>query len=260
MRVSTGTKTVDPITAGPMPLLLLAGLLLSAIPEPLQAEASMPSPAQARSLIETVLSGKDFGTTRQQDTWVYIGGDGVASQAPSEDRPGWLPSELVLAIASLLKWGLAIATAAALLLLGYRLWLELRGLPSGRRRTRPGSDHDAAAGLVSDGAPSLHPLPDDIAAAVRALLASDDARGALSLLYRAQIAQLRASGLDIPDSATEAECLDAATGAATPARIAWLQRLTSLWQGVAYGHRPADPDEIVQLLITYPTAAVAQAT
>jgi hypothetical protein len=258
-----GVKIRAPITTGAIPWALLAGLFLSVITRPsaAQAETPMPSPEQARNLIETVLSGEDFGSTQQKDTWVYIGTDADADQATDDDdAPTWLPIDFLLAIASILKWALAIATTAVLLLLGYRLWLELRGLRSGRQRLRRGPDHgDSTAALASDGAPSLQPLPDDIAAAVRALLAADDARGALSLLYRAQIAHLRASGLDIPDSATEADCLEAATRAATPAQVAWLRRLTRLWQGVAYGHRPADPDAIARLLITHPATAT-QAT
>ena len=65
--------------------------------------------------------------------------------------------------------------------------------------------------------------------------------------------------IDILDSATEADCLDAATHAATPAQVAWLRRLTGLWQSVAYAHRPADPEQIRQLLVKHPAVAAATA-
>ena len=238
---------------GGFPLVLVVWLIVggTALSEPVSAQAAMPSPDEARSLIEAVLSGEDFGSTREQETWVYIG-DGPDDERAEDDPPTWLPIDLILAIATVLKWALAIAAAAALLLLGYRLWLELRGLRIGGRKAEHG---DTASAIISDGAATLQPLPDDITAAVRALLAANDARGALSLLYRAQIAHLRASGLDIPDSATEADCLDAAMRATTPAQIAWLRRLTGLWQSVAYGHRPADPEQIGQLLVTHPAVA-----
>jgi hypothetical protein len=238
---------------GGFPLALMVWLIVggTTLSEPVIAQTAMPSPDEARSLIEAVLSGEDFGSTREQETWVYVG-DGLDDERAEDDPPTWLPIDLILAIATVLKWALAIAAAAALLLLGYRLWLELRGLRIGGRKAQHG---DTPSTIISDGAATLQPLPDDITAAVRALLAANDARGALSLLYRAQIAHLRASGLDIPDSATEADCLDAAMRATTPAQIAWLRRLTRLWQSVAYGHRPADPEQIGHLLVTHPAVA-----
>ena len=239
-----------------LPLALLVWLTVGGtiLSTPVSAQTPMPSPDEARSLIEAVLSGEDFGSTHEQETWVYIG-DGPEDDERAEDGPPtWLPIDLILAIATVLKWALAIAAAAALLLLGYRLWLELRGL---RIAGRKADDGHMTSTIISDGAATLQPLPDDITSTVRALLDANDARGALSLLYRAQIAHLRASGLDIPDSATEADCLHAAMRATTPAQIAWLRRLTGLWQSVAYGHRPADPEQIGQLLVTHPAVAGA---
>jgi hypothetical protein len=234
---------------------LLALLLFGAIAPPETAHAQPADPEQARALIAEVLAEDDFGSTRNQEIWVYIGDSEPDQTTTNDASTTGLPLELILAIAKLLKWLLAVAALAALLLLAYRLWLELRGLRLGTRARKP--DAEAAAAPISDGAATFHPLPDDISAAVRALLAAGDARGALSLLYRAQIAHLRASGLDIPDSATEADCLEAAARAATADQIAWLERLTGLWQRVAYAHRRANPAEITGLLDTHPAIAAS---
>jgi len=226
---------------------LLALLLCAALTPPESAYAQPADPEQARALIAEVLAEDDFGARRAEETWVYIG-DGEPDESTQ-----WLPLELILAIAKLLKWLLAVAAVAVLLLLAYPLWLELRGLRLAPRAGKSGAK--AAAPPISDGAATLYPLPSDISAVVRALLTAGDTRGALALLYRAQIAHLRASGLDIPDSATEADCLEAAAKAATADQFAWLRRLTGLWQRVAYAHRSANPEEIAALLDTHPAAA-----
>ena len=232
-----------------------SGLICEPVPAQTGLQSGAFSPEVARALIDEVLAGEDFGSTRTEEAWVYVGDIDLDEQRPDDDSTTWLPREFILAIASLLKWALMIAAAAALLLLGYRLWLELRGLrvaPRGRD-----GDGKALPSPISDGAATLQPLPDDISTAVRALLAAGDARGALSLLYRAQIAHLRASGLDIPDSATEADCLEAAARVATPDQLAWLSRLTGLWQQVAYAHRHADPIQIGNLIDTHPSVLAA---
>ncbi|MGB5737290.1 MAG: DUF4129 domain-containing protein [Thiohalocapsa sp.] len=238
---------------GAVTLALMAWLFVTAaLAEPVRAETPIPTPDEAQALIKAVLSGEDFGSTREQETWVYIGGSADGERGKDDTTDG-LPIEFILTIASALKWLLGIATAAALLLLAYRLWLELRGLRVGQRGPRAGPEpRHAAPTSISDDATTLAPLPADITAAVHALLARNDARGALSLLYRAQIAHLRASGLDIHDSATEADCLDAAARAAAPAELAWLRGLTQLWLRVAYAHQAADPAQIGQLLATHP--------
>lgn len=221
--------------------------------------ATMPTPDEAKTLIETVLADDDFGSTREERVWVYVG-DGNAD-AEGANPPGWLPMRLIIAIAEAAKWIIAALALAALALILYRLWLELRGLTPAwpRRRGRSG----ASATLVSDGVPRQDLLPADIPSAVHALLAAGDARGALGLLYRAQIAHLRTLGLDIPDSATEGDCISAAARRAPTQQLDWLRHLLRLWQAVAYAHRTVDTKDIARLLATRPavrseTAADAQ--
>jgi hypothetical protein len=241
----------------PAGALLLAVLALLASIQPLSpagaaTEATMPTSDQARDTIDAVLAGEDFGSTRERKVWTYIGDAGDHDE---ETPASAKPSPLLLTIATVLKWALAIAATAALLLLLYRLTQELRGLRAGARGRRP---DNTAAPVLHEAAPPLMPLPADITAAAQSLLAAGDTRAALSLLYRAQIAHLRDTGLDIPDSATEADCLAAAARFATRGELDWLRRLTGLWQAVAYAHRGADPRAVRHLLETRPGGEASQ--
>ena len=236
----------------PAAALALGLLCLSALPAPAPAETPLPDPAAARSLIAEVLAEDDFGSSRDEDVWVYVGERPDGDLFKDRGLPSWLPMSLILAIASTLKWILAVVALTALVLLAHRLWLEL-GAPRMRHR-RVRVRGEAAPVAVRDDALAERGLPEDIATAVQTLLAAGDARGALALLYRAQIAHLCSTGLEIPDSATEADCL-AAAALADAAERDWLRRLTSLWRSVAYAHQPADAAAIGRLLASHPAAA-----
>jgi hypothetical protein len=100
--------------------------------------------------------------------------------------------------------------------------------------------------------PSTPALPNDIPAAARGLLAAGEARAALALLYRAGVARLRALGLTIPPGATEGECLHLASRTRPAAEVAYLRRLTRLWQGIAYADRQPRQADLDSLLAQWP--------
>jgi hypothetical protein len=222
---------------------LLAAALLVPVPGP----AGALSQEEARTAIDGVLAHPDFGTTEERHVWVYVGGDDGDDQDTANLA---LPAWLIQSLAGVVKWLLLLAAAMALALLALRLARELR---SPRRRARAPANPPLPR--IEVPAPAEATPPVDTAAEVRRLLAAGDTRGALALLYRAQIAGLHAAGLDLPDSATEAECL----AAARPGQEAWLRRLVRLWQGVAYGHRPAEPAAVDELLAQRSTTPPGQA-
>ncbi|MBK8188759.1 MAG: hypothetical protein IPK77_16735 [Cellvibrio sp.] len=102
-------------------------------------------------------------------------------------------------------------------------------------------------------------LPDDVNAAAKALLQAGDHRAALALLYRASLAHLIYSGIEIEDGFTELECLkimkfDLPKLARTKedaeyaeSRIEYFSLLTSVWRRLAYGHLLPDERELLQL-------------
>ncbi|WP_058557707.1 DUF4129 domain-containing protein [Thiohalocapsa sp. ML1] len=244
-RRAADRRTARP--GAPVSALLVVLALSATVMAPGESGAAEPpTAAEARALIAEVLADPDFGSTRERSVWVFVGEAADAADAADDraDGAAWLPTWLIESIALLLKWVVLIGAAILLALLLLRLVRELR-LP-GWRRGAPKPGGQAATGVPVGAEPA--PLPLDIPAEVLRLLAAGDARGALSLLYRSQIVRLRTAGLDLPDSATEAECLNAAAAAAPAAQVDWLRRLVALWQAVAYGHRDADPRAVQALL------------
>jgi hypothetical protein len=91
-------------------------------------------------------------------------------------------------------------------------------------------------------------LPEDVNAVALGLLEAGDKRAALALLYRASLAHLIYTGVEIEDGFTELECLqvmkaDLQTRHNTQAdqhyatsRIQYFSNLTSVWRRLAYGH------------------------
>ena len=80
-------------------------------------------------------------------------------------------------------------------------------------------------------------LPADVPTQVLHLWQQQDARAAMSLLYRASLAQLpRRHGIALRDSDTEGEVLQRVRQSAAGLAAYW-QRLTHAWLQQAYAHR-----------------------
>ena len=247
--------------SGRVTAVLIAGLLVIVVPPPPSSAAEMPSREEARALIDQVLADDDFGRSEEVEYWAYTG----ESESRSDDtNAGWgglgafgrALAELVPLLATLVKWGVALVVVVAFALLVHRLLQELhlgQGPGRGSRRRKA----DTTVTVEQEAEPLVPALPDDVPAAVRALLGRGDARTALGLLYRAQIAHLRNAGLVIPDSATESECLEVARRHVDAAQSDWLGRLTRLWQRVAYAHQPVAIAEVETMLLSRPTDARA---
>lgn len=195
---------------------------------------------EARESISEVLSHEDFGNKEMQSYWKYIGKKGGDANGSSSGW-GWFWELLVdffsgfgqgfALVAEFLLW---ICGGLVLAYLLYRIstnrgWLQWRSAKESRVQNRPVS----LFGL--DVTPES--LPDDIAGAVRKLLDKGDLRGALSLLYRGSLVQfIHQYRLDIPDSATEGECLQLVMAERPDGEGDLFQQLTRLWIGLAYGH------------------------
>lgn len=91
-------------------------------------------------------------------------------------------------------------------------------------------------------------LPEDVNSAALALLQAGDKRAALALLYRASLAHLIYTGVEIEDGFTELECLQVMKVDLqsrnktrddqdyTASRIQYFSNLTLVWRRLAYGH------------------------
>ncbi len=176
--------------------------------------------------------------TRTERTWVPKKRD---PEKPDDSAAfPWLG-----ALAGLLSEGvLWILLALAALWLLWRLprwWPELwRPLP---RAPQPAAVEEAAA-------PHQEALPDDIAAAARALWADGRPRAALALLYRASVEAMAArTEATLPPGATEAQCLRASRRLRDAEDRGAFADVVRTWQLAAYAQRLPDADGFERLLL-----------
>ncbi|MEW6645800.1 MAG: DUF4129 domain-containing protein [Pseudomonadota bacterium] len=198
--------------------------------------------AESKQIIEEVLAHEDFGSKRTEKYWRYIG----ERDAEEKERPEWNTSWVPI-VAELFEYLLWVA---AVVLLGWLLLYLLRltdWLP--QRRTA----RNAAPPSVLFGLPvTPESLPQDVVAAVTALLAEGRIRPALSLLYRATLVRLiHEHHVRIPDSATEGECQRIVGSQRPQAEGDFFARLTRVWVWCAYGHVAPAAQDIAALAATW---------
>jgi len=160
-----------------------------------------------------------------------------------EKEPGWARG-LGGAFGFVAEYGLWILIGVALLVivLNHRRWLSWL---SDRAGAAPPPMPTALGALPT----APEPLPDDVPAAVRALLAQGRVRAGLALLYRAAVARLvERLGAPLPPGATEADCLRRARSLADARYAGLFARIVRCWQVAAYAQRPPPAGEIEALL------------
>ena len=241
-------------------LLPLLGLLLLAMGRPdaaLAAPDNEPTPAFIEERVEDILSKPPFGTTRETYTYRYRWDEEEEVEDEGEpldldfswlewlgDLFGWLNGAAggVVWSFEVILWVFIIALVV-LVLLSYKRWL-----PYLRREQMPPPPTLPSAMFGKDAL--VEPLPDDIVAKAWECWQQGDARGCLSLLYRGALLRIILSRrIQLPDSATEEDCLREVIPLESPERAGYFQSLTRLWQATAYAARaPAEApaEELVQ--------------
>ncbi|HVI57800.1 MAG TPA: DUF4129 domain-containing protein [Luteimonas sp.] len=137
-------------------------------------------------------------------------------------------------------WLLLGALALVLALTARRWWPWLRG---GFRRVQPPSQVAVEEATL----PEL--LPDDVAAAARALWREGRPRRALALLYRASVeAMATRAQVTLVPGATESECLRASRRMPVAADRDAFARMVRTWQYAAYAQRLPREGEFNELL------------
>ena len=234
-------------------------------PAEVQAEGPLRPEAEARQRALKILrEDPAFGRTREIKKLQY---------EPSGREPKWLRSVLDALFGKrkaeqkteskgdprLLEglWDL-LALAAKVLLVGGLLALVLWIVY--RFRHRLGSPQisgdtwdipDAVAGL------NIRPesLPPDVPAAARHLFVKGEPRAALALLYRGALAELvHRKGMEIPLSATEGDCLEAAQNRLETEPAAIFAALIRTWQRLAYNGEVPTRDAFEALCADWPGA------
>lgn len=218
-------------------LILLVVLLLTAGVAGATSESGAGTDQSAQSIkarIEVILSNVPFHSKRTAYRHRYR--NDVDAPEVEVDPPGWLRlfewiGLLFGTLFEVLLWGIAVE--AVVLLIVYRdRWLGL--LQLARRRplevrlphTLFGRDEQAV------------PLPEDVVGAAWALWQEGEARACLSLLYRGALVHLVLhKHIELPDSATEEDCLRAVIRHQESDAAGYFRNLTRTWQAAAYASR-----------------------
>lgn len=164
-------------------------------------------------------------------------------EAPAEKNPeargdlAWLRNLIafVTESARALVWA-AGALAVALLAVGARRWVQVRGIGS-RHRLLPMPSHVGQLDIRPES------LPDDIGMSAADLWQRGQKRPALSLLYRGALSRLvHLHAVPVCSGSTEGESLALVRERLAIEPFKWFERLVAAWQMAAYGGRlPATP-------------------
>lgn len=219
--------------------LVLLGALFLGVPQHDARAAEFDDREQARTLITEVLDDEIFGKKETQTYWKYIGSEDEKDDDSSLMTAlfDWLLEFFSGFFKGFASVGEALLWAVAGLAIAAFLWWLIRNrgwLPGLKRQTK-----QTPQAVVTLFGLDLRPesLPDDIVAAARALLERDDARAALSLLYRGALTRfVQQNNPPIPASATEGECLERVINARSESEGEYFKTLTSAWICLAYGH------------------------
>lgn len=222
---------------------LLAGLIAWGLPPPGQADEATPEPLgtqvnterlgpeRSGEVIAEVLDAEEFETMETYELWLPK--EDQTEEPDLEETLGILANigTVMAQIAEVLLW-IALAAAVLLLVIYREKWLGLFVRSAGR--TEAYTPPEVLFGL------DLRPesLPGDVPGEARRLLAAGELRPALSLLYRASLAELvNLRNVPLHDSHTEGDVLHLAAPGLEAGGREYLRRLTTAWQLVAYAHR-----------------------
>ncbi len=211
-----------------------------------------PGPEESKQRIEQVLEDPHFGRMEQESYWEFIGKE----REPSNGDMAWLVDLLkflfeilkgffrgIADIGEIILWGAGLFTVAFLIYHFSRNASWMQGFSNGRKKGKRALPTELF-GL--DVRPDS--LPEDIVAEALGQLKAGKARTALSLLYRGTLVRLITEHqLEIPNSATEGECLKEVRRHRGPGEADYFHKLTQAWLVTAYANIPADALLIEQL-------------
>lgn len=224
---------------------------------PLQSVHGQTADSQkAASVIREVVNRDDFGELKTRHVW----SPRKAADAEQDKwtMPGFI-KDFLSAVGKMFSWignlfsngaglfeavlWIAVTALLILLLLRLRIWSQWLGRPGGGRTTGKktparlfGLDVEADA------------LPADIMAKVQKLIAQGELRAAVSLLYRASLVKLiHLYQLEIPESATEGECLQIVRKNRPESESSFFHHMTLVWLRLAYAHELPERNDLYAL-------------
>jgi hypothetical protein len=213
------------------------------------AEPDQPAAAPSAALSDDALAAAvarvrqdpDVGGEKKTKQLHWIS-DGKKSETPDARPVAWLIQffDYLAQTANLLLWITGIV-AAGFVGLGVYRFLRARGP---RAEVVPLTRATRVGGL------DIRPdsLPDDVAAAARALLEAGRTREALSLLYRGALSRaVHGYGVPIGESFTEGEVLREVGQRLDAPRVQYFDALVRLWQRAVYAGERTGVDAVASL-------------
>jgi len=211
---------------------------------------------KAAVIIKEVVSRHDFGEYNTRHVWKQR--NPLEEDSTDWSLPGFI-KDFLKAIGGIFSWvgnlfsngaglfeamlWISVAVLLILLLLRLRIWSQWLGGPVGSRNSnRQVTTRLFGLDVKADA------LPADIIAQVQKLIAQGELRAALSLLYRASLIKLiHLYQLDIPESATEGECLQIVRKHRPQPESTFFHRMTRVWLRLAYAHELPDSSALQEL-------------
>ena len=207
-----------------------------------RAEVCVPDePGSARACIGEVRASPDFGGVQKVMRWLPKQRDVPKSERARLRMAGTDHRVLRSRAHEVLLWGGLALTVAVLLfsLRGVR-WQRERDARPDLPRTFLGLDLDPRS------------LPADVVAEARACWRRGERIAALSLLYRGALVRLSERGaLEIPESATERECLRMVRHTQPSATAEAFDALTGSWVRTRYAHEPPGDAQFESLCASF---------
>jgi hypothetical protein len=196
---------------------------------------------QARESIAEVLAHRDFGERKTVTRW-----EAIPDDTDDTDRQAFDFSS------GGLEWLAGLLRIAAYAVLGlFAGWLIVRILGSirsgGLYRKRAGKPPAPEYRLLQHEEGNV-PIPANPVDTAIALCEQNELRKATSLLYRATLERyIRTQQIDIPQSATEKECLELVHRHRPAEESSYFGQLTHSWQWLAYAGEAPPVQQVLEL-------------
>ena len=225
-------------------LLVAAVMLGSVIPHSTQAAGNNDTEPEVLAshrlvatesgrVIKEVLQDKDFGGTRNVEEWALREFQSEKDEARDLDLQ-WI-GDIVRSMANLTE---VLLWTGVILLVLFLISRIARVVSPSSRETAVRSVPAVVSGL------DIRPesLPDDVIAVARTLWQQGKYREALSLIYRGTVSSLvHQYQVDLAEGATEGDVLQASRSVLHQDAQYLLNKITRVWQTIAYAHR--QPEE-----------------
>jgi hypothetical protein len=220
-------------------------------------DAEIAKGDQSETTAHAVLRRPEFGRREAYVAYVpSLEPDKKAPMKPWTINDSW--ARILSSLGWVLEWVVIIVMAGALIFLGALLLSRALGnaswswsLPDDVKRPKFIGGLDVRA----------ESLPSDPVAEARRLIAANEARRALSLLYRAcLVALIDRAQISFKRGDTEGLCLARASGRVPAPSYAYLRSLIDAWLVTAYARRPVSREVLEDLCLRWESSFGARAS